>query len=190
MRLAAAARALLAGVGAIPSPDRAARALFALGLAVTAVLLLAIPYLPFQDIPNHAFILLLDQSRGSGINPYFSRPEVTSFGYLLSTWVARLLMLWFSADTTLRLMCLAGALGLPLATARLAAVLRAPWALAGILALPLSLGWPMRMGFVSFVLGQPAILMGTAAAVRFCREPRLRRGIEIACWAAIAYLLH
>ncbi len=165
-------------------------ALFAAGLAAIAVLLLALPYLPFQDIPNHAFILLLDASGGHEINPYFSRPETLSFGYLLSTWIARFLMRWVSADMTLRLMCLAGAVGLPLAAARLAAVLRIPWALAGILALPLGLGWPMRMGFVSFTLGQPIVLLGAAAALRLRREPGVRRMIELAAWGVAAYLLH
>ena len=185
-----AARAAPASEGLIPSPDRAARALFAAGLAAVAVLLLAIPYVPFQDIPNHAFILLLDASRGPEINAYFSRPEALSFGYLLSTWIARLLMRWVSADMTLRLMCLAGAVGLPLATARLASILRIPWALAGILAIPLGLGWPMRMGFVSFTLGQPIVLLGAAAAVQLRREPGWRRMVELAIWAVLAYLLH
>jgi hypothetical protein len=182
------ARTVLACAGLVPSPDREARALFAMGLAGITALLLLIPYVPFQDIPNHAFILLLDDSRE--VNPYFSRPEVTSFGYLLSNWIARALVRFFSADMTLRLMCLAGALALPLAAARLAAVLDIRWALAGILVLPLGLGWPMRMGFVSFVLGQPVVLMGAAAALRLCRQGGWRRGIELASWAIAAYLLH
>ncbi len=182
--------ALLAGVGLTPTPDRSTRALFVAGLIGTALLLLFVPCLPFQDLPNTGLVLLLDQSRGQGVNAYFRRPEVTSFGYILSVWIARLFLHWVSIDMALRWMCLAAALALPLATARLAAVLGAPWALAGILALPLGLGWPLRMGFVSFVLGQPIVLLGTAAAVLLCRERSARRMAELALWAAVAYLLH
>jgi hypothetical protein len=183
-------RALLAGVGLAPSPDRAARALFAAGLVGIALLLLFIPCVPFQDLPNTGLVMLIDHSGGEDGTPYFRRPEVTSFGYILSTWMARLLLSWLSIDATLRWMCLAAAIALPLATARLAAVLGIPWALAGILALPLGLGWPLRMGFVSFVLGQPVVLLGTAAAVLLCRERSALRMAELALWAVAAYLLH
>ena len=181
---------LLAGVGGTPSPDRAARVLFAAGLMGTTLLLLFIPCVPFQDLPNTGLVLLIDQTHGKDANPYFRRPEVTSFGYILSTWMARLLLPWLSVDLALRWMCLVAAIALPLATARLAAVLGIPWALAGILALPLGLGWPMRMGFVSFVLGQPVVLLGTAAAVLLCRERSARRLAELALWAVVAYLVH
>jgi hypothetical protein len=188
--LPGAIRALLAGIGVTPSPDRALRVLFAVGLMGTALLLLLIPIVPLQDIPNTGLIFLLDQSRGQDVNDYFRRPDVTSFGYIFSVWIARLLLPWISVDMALRWMCLAAALALPLATARLAAVLGIPWALAGILALPLGLGWPLRMGFVSFVLGQPVVLLGTAAAVLLCRERSALRMAELAVWAVVAYLLH
>ena len=188
--LPSALRALLAGMGLAPSPDRAARALFAAGLMGIALLLLFIPCVPFQDLPNTGLVLLIDHSSRDDVNAYFQRPEVTPFGYTLSVWMARLLLPWVSVDVALRWMCLVAAVALPLATARLAAVLGIPWALAGILALPLGLGWPLRMGFVSFVLGQPIVLLGTAAAVLLCRERSALRMAELALWAVAAYLLH
>jgi len=189
-RFPGAISTLLAGAGLTPSPNRAARLLFASGLLGIALLLLLIPCVPFQDLPNTGLVLLLDHSSRDDVNAYFQRPEVTPFGYTLSVWMARVLLSWVSVDVALRWMCLAAALALPLATARLAAVLGAPWELAGILALPLALGWPMRMGFVSFVLGQPVVLLGTAAAVLLCRQRSARRIAELALWAVAAYLLH
>jgi hypothetical protein len=170
--------------------ERAAWIVLAIGLAAVAALLLAVPCLPFQDLPNHALVLLLDHAPGKEINPYFIRPEVKAFGYTLSAWLGRGLLGWMSVDAVLRLLCLAAALALPLATARLAKVLGGDPAAAGILALPLALGWPMRMGFVSFVLGLPIVLMGTAAAVQLCRERTWRRAGELALWAIAAYAMH
>jgi hypothetical protein len=179
--LRGAAHRLLAAVGVAP---------FAAGLIGVAFLLLSIPYVPFQDIPNHAHLLMLDQSLGENGNAYLLRPETVSFSYTLYIWMARLLSPALSIDAVLRLMCLAAALALPLATARLAAVLGGPWALTGLLALPLGLGWPLRMGFISFALGLPAALMGTAAAVLLSRERSAPRMVELGIWAAVAYVTH
>jgi hypothetical protein len=184
------ARRLLAAVGAAPSPDRGARALFAAGLVGTAFLLLSVPYVPFQDIPNHAQLLVLDQSLGADGSAYLRRPEMVSFGYSLYVWMARLLLPGLSIDIVMRLMCLAAALALPLATARLAAVLGGPWAVTGILALPLGLGWPLRMGFISFALGLPVALLGTSGAVLLCRERGATRMAGLGFCALVAYLAH
>src|SRR5947208_16752139 len=174
----------------MPSPDRGARALLGAGLIGAALLLLSVPYLPFQDIPNHAQLLILDQSLEEDGNAYLRRPETVAFSYTLYVWIARLLSPALPIDGVLRLMCLAAALALPLATARLAAVLGGPWALTGILALPLGLGWPLRMGFISFALGLPVALMGAAAAVLVCRERSALRLAGLGVWAVVAYMTH
>jgi len=179
-------------LGVALSPDRAARLLFSTGLATVAFLLLTIPYVPFQDIPNHAQILSIDRAWSEGANPYLRRPEIDSIGYSLYVWISRLTSPLLSVDSALRLMCLVAAIGLPLATARLAGVLGGPAALTGLLALPLGLGWPLRMGFVSFAIGLPCALMGAAHAVLIGRDPPPGRRalIGLGVWGALAYVAH
>jgi len=171
-------------------PLRAEILLLAGGLCAAVLLLWGIPYLPFQDVPNHALLLAYDRGLGPGGNPWLTRPETLSFGYTLYLWVARLLAPVLSIDGVLRLLAILAVLGLPLATARLAAVCGAPWALAGILTLPFALGWPLRMGLISFVLGVPLALLGASSAVLLCRAPSARRAAGLALLAVLAWLAH
>jgi hypothetical protein len=165
-------------------------ALFAIGLAAAAALLFGIPYLPFQDLPSHALLLTYDRMLGPQGNAWLERPESVSFGYTMYVWVARFCAPVLSIDGVLRLLAVAAVLGLPLATARLAAVLGVPWALAGLLALPFALGWPLRMGLLSFVLGVPLALVSAACAVRACRASSARAVAGLAIASAAAYVTH
>ena len=164
--------------------------LLAAGLAAAALLLLTLPYLPFQDLPNHAVLLNYDRTLGAQGNAWLQRPSFVSFGYTAYIWYARLLAPVLSVDAALRLLLVIAVLALPLATARLAAVLGAPAALSGLLALPFALGWPLRMGLVSFVLGVPLALLCAASAVLLCRRPSRGRAAVLALEGAAAYLTH
>jgi hypothetical protein len=162
----------------------------AVGLCLAGLLLLGIPYLPFQDLPNHALLLTYDRTLGASGNAWLERPSDLAFGYTLYLWIARALAPVLSVDSVLRLLSVLAVAALPLATARLAAVLGAPAALAGILALPFALGWPLRMGLVSFVLGVPLALLCAASAVVACRSASKRTLAGLALGGAAAYLAH
>jgi hypothetical protein len=171
-------------------PPRAEVLLLSGGLCAAALLLAGVPYLPFQDIPNHALLLSYDRGLGAGGNAWLTRPEMFSFGYTLYIWIARLLAPVLSIDGVLRFLAILAVTALPLATARLAAVLGAPWAIAGILTLPFALGWPLRMGLLSFVIGVPLSLLGASSAVLLCRAPSARRAAGLALLAALTWLAH
>ena len=172
------------------APSRAEVYLLGGGICAAALLLAGVPYLPFQDIPNHALLLAYDRGLGPEGNRWLTRPETFSFGYTLYIWIARLLAPVLSVDSVLRLLAILAVAGLPLSTARLAAVLGAPWAVAGILALPFALGWPLRMGLLSFVIGVPLSLLCASTAVLLCRAPSARRAAGLALLAALAWLAH
>ncbi|HET8948462.1 MAG TPA: hypothetical protein VFQ07_15895 [Candidatus Polarisedimenticolia bacterium] len=181
------------------APLRAEISTLAVGLCLAGLLLLGIPYLPFQDVPNHALLLTYDRELAATGNAWLERPSDLAFGYSLYVWIARALAPVLSIDAVLRLLAILAVTALPLATARLAAVLGAPAALAGILSLPFALGWPLRMGLISFVLGVPLALLCAAAAVVVCRSPPAlpqERGAPIgsllglAFGGAAAYLAH
>jgi hypothetical protein len=179
------------------APPRAEGSVLAIFLCLAGLLLLGIPYLPFQDLPNHALLLSYDRLLGASGNAWLERPSDVAFGYTLYIWIARALAPVLSIDSVLRLLAIAAVAALPLATARLAAVLGAPAALAGILALPFALGWPLRMGLLSFVLGVPLALLCAASAVTVCRSPPARPGAAairslagLAIGCTVAYLAH
>src|SRR5436190_9537138 len=173
-----------------PAPPRAEGSVLAAGLCLAGLLLVGLPYLPFQDLPNHALLLTYDRALGASGNAWLERPPGLAFGYTLYIWIARGLAPVLSIDSVLRLLSILAVAGLPLATARLAAVLGAPAALAGILALPFALGWPLRMGLLSFVLGVPLALLCAASAVVLCRSASKRTLAGLALGGATAYLAH
>ena len=173
--------------------------MLAVGLCLAALLLLGIPYLPFQDVPNHALLLTYDRELAASGNAWLQRPSDLAFGYTLYIWMARALAPVLSIDSVLRLLAILAVAALPLATARLASVLGAPAALAGILSLPFALGWPLRMGLISFVLGVPLALLCVAAAVGVCRTGRsverksgasIRACLGLAIGGVLTYMAH
>src|SRR6185295_12194730 len=185
------------------APLRAEGSILAVGLCLAGLLLLGIPYLPFQDVPNHALLLTYDRELAAAGNAWLQRPSDLAFGYTLYIWIARALAPLLSIDSVLRLLAILAVAALPLATARLAAVLGAPAALAGILSLPFALGWPLRMGLISFVLGVPLALFCAAEAVRVCRTRNvagggvaggkgasIRIGLGLAIAGAVTYMAH
>ena len=164
--------------------------LFSAGLASAALLLVTLPYLPFQDLPNHALLLTYDRTLGPDGNAWLQRPAFVSLGYTAYIWATRLLAPFLSVEEVLELLAAIAVVALPLATARLAAVLGAPGALAGLLVLPFALGWPLRMGLLAFVLGVPLALLAAASAVLLCRRPTVARAATLAIECGAAYLTH
>jgi len=172
-------------------PDWFLRALIVAALVVTAMLTMRVSYPPFQDFPNQLHVLTLDRAIDiPEISHYFQRPEHFVYGYSLCSLLNRASSGWISESTALRLMFVLAALGFPLGVAWVARAVGGNTLWACLLALPLALSWPVKMGFVQFSLGLAAALFGIAAAIRAARDPRLIRGLELACWISLTYMAH
>jgi hypothetical protein len=136
------------------------------GIAGLALLLLSLERLPFQDVPNLAQMLTLDRALRAGHASADFRPaDVTVVGASLNVWLARTLVRPLPPDAALRALFLLAALGVPLAAAWLARTVGAPAAWAGLLACPLALSWPLRIGLLSYTLGVPLALLFVAAVL-------------------------
>ncbi|HEY3447825.1 MAG TPA: hypothetical protein VGK67_15825 [Myxococcales bacterium] len=152
-----------AGEGGTPAPAPACspaerRALFitlAAMLGATAAWLWSLPYLPFQDVPNHLHVLKLANAVADGRPVEGMRArDFFVFGYSAYFWVGRVLRHVFTAEQTLGAEVVFAAMALPaslmLVARRLGSAAHAGW-----LALPLALSWPLRMGFVPYALALP-----------------------------------
>jgi hypothetical protein len=158
-------------------------------LAVTWVLVTP-RYLPFQDIPNHVHLLEIDRDLDAPTT-YLARSDIHTLGYSLYIWVSRLSAPLLSAQAVLRLLVVVTALATPLAAGAIARALglSAPWAI--LLALPLALSWPTRVGLVPFALAIPPALFAVAAALRDDgRRRKSRVYLEVASFATLTYLAH
>ncbi len=165
----------------------------ALGLAAILGVLATTPYLPFQDVPNHLRGLQLARAlRAGATSDYFVLPGRMVFAYSLHVRIDELLAPLLSADATIRLVIMLGAL-LPLAVAFLARRLGASATWAGVLALPTALSWPVQMGFLAYALGLPFVFVAAALAIDACDPARSdrRRGLAavgVAVALALGYL--
>jgi hypothetical protein len=148
-------------------------------------------YLPFQDIPNHVHILEIDRDLDAP-TAYLVRSDIHTLGYSLYIWIGRLCAPLLSAGAVLRLLVVTTALATPLAAGAVARALgiSASWAI--LLALPLALSWPMRVGLVPYALAIPFALLATAAAVADEGRPRGAPWLRVAVviFATLTYLAH
>ena len=164
----------------------------AIAVALSAVtwVLVTPRYLPFQDIPNHVHLLEIDRDLDAPTT-YLVRSDIHTLGYSLYIWLSRLSAPLLSASAVLRLLVMMTALATPLAAGAVARALgiSAPWAV--LLALPLALSWPTRVGLVPYALAIPPALLATAAALRDegpRRAPWAR--LLLAFFATLTYLAH
>lgn len=162
-----------------------------IALAAVVALITRVSYPPFQDFPNQLHILTLDRAIDTPeVERYFQRPPYFVFGYSLTSLLGRAGDGWIPEATALRLLFLVAALGFPFGVAWLARVVGADWRWAALLALPLALSWPLKMGFIQFSLGLAITLFAIAAAVRTVREPGPRQAMALALWTCLAYMSH
>jgi hypothetical protein len=184
-----------------PSPDASVSpvtstfgieyALLAGGLAAIAVTLSVCAYLPFQDLPNHIAVLALDQKlRGTSGQAFLVPAPGITFGYSMAVEIARLASPPLSVASVVRVLCIASALGIPLATLWLARVSGSPPGWAALLALPLAISWPLRVGMLPYVLALPFVVLGLAAAIWAGRDGRARTVLALAACAVACYLAH
>jgi len=166
-----------------------------IGFALTALVLIIPRYLPFQDLPNHALVLALARAlRKSGPTTYLELPDFRVWGYSLYVGIDRVLARALSADATARIMIVAAALALPIAVSRLATRLGGRASVALALALPIALCWPVRMGFVPYIIGLAFLLALAVALVDLLSDlpaQRLRRSfLFVLAFALLCYLSH
>lgn len=164
---------------------------FWIGLMAMAAVLGALRYLPFQDVPNHTQLLLVDRAlTEAALRPYYQRPDHWVCCYGLCTAISRWTAPWLTVDAVVRWLFVASAVGLPLAVARLAAALEIPAGTAGLLSLPLGLSFPLAMGFLPYVVGLPLALLAATAALEASRDRQPLRWAELTVWLVLSYWAH
>jgi hypothetical protein len=160
------------------------------GIAVVAVALGLLHYLPFQDLPNHELVLKIGRALRAGeTSRFYELPRATILGYTLHARLDQLLAPLLSTEASVHLQAILAAAGLPLAVGWLARRAGAPAGWAALLALPLMLSWPLRLGLLAYALGQPLVFVAAAEAVHAARTgSRLALvGLALAllgCWMA------
>jgi hypothetical protein len=172
--------------------------LLAAGLVAIAVTLLVCPYVPFQDLPNHIEILAKDpQLRSGQANEFLVPAPGITFGYSLVVETARLVGPLLGAVAVVRLLCIASAVGIPLGSYLLASAAGTASAesasVAGwtaLLALPLAISWPLRIGLLPYALALPFVVVGLAAAIWTGHDERSRTVLALAACAVASYLAH
>ena len=170
----------------------------AAGLAAVVVTLWTCRYVPFQDLPNHIQVLALDSRlRGGHEAAFLAAAPGATFGYSLVVETARLLGPLFGIAAVVRLLCIASALGMPLASLGLARAcvtktesdaFPAIWA--ALLALPLAISWPLRIGLLPYAVALPFVVLGLASAIWTAHDGRRRTVVALAACAVTTYLAH
>jgi len=172
---------------------RSERAIAAVLLAAGAAPFWAGRFLPFLDLPQHlglaAVVSRYRDPAAAFARTYLVRAGVTPYwGYYGSMWLlGRALPL----ELANRLLFSAYAVGLPLAAAFLLASFRRDprWA---VFTLPVVFSTNLFLGFASFLLSLPLVLLALGLAERHLAAPRFRPGtaLGLAVTAALAFLFH
>ena len=159
------------------------------GLVAVAVTLLSLRHLPLQDFPAHAFLVELDRHVGPS-NELYERPEPRIWGYSLVYLATRAWLSFLSPEAALEVIVLLSAVLLPLSAASLARAAGSHGSWAGVLALPLALSWPLKIGFIPYNAGLVLALFALSAALRLQREPSATHLLAYAGGLLAAYLAH
>lgn len=166
-------------------------ALVTAGLLAVVLCLALCAFLPFQDVPNHAKVLALDEAlRGGEVSKYLEPRPGLAFGYSLVVHLSRLASPIVGTAGVVRIVCILSAIGIPLATAALARASGGSPSWGAFLALPLALSWPLRVGLVPYVVALPFVVLGVAAALWAGEGGLRRRALALAGCSAAAYLAH
>jgi hypothetical protein len=158
--------------------------------AMLLAALLASPYLPMVDFPQHAaqiaVWLRLD-------DPAFSYSKLFELNlrtpYLTAYVAARLLASLIGVMAALKLVVWASAVLHLVAFSRLVRRLGHP-AWLGLLGLPLGLGYPFYFGVVSFAAAVPFALFAITAAFDHRERASSRSGVMLAAWLCFTLVSH
>jgi hypothetical protein len=162
----------------------------AIGLIAVAALAAGWRHPPFQDFPNHLHVLEAARALRSGRQiPSIELARAVPYGYSLFAWFARAVEPC-SAEMAIRILLACSAIATPLAVAALARAAGADFVWAAILALPLALSWPLRMGFIAYVVALPCGLGMVAAVLADLARPCAAMFAATAGLAVLAYLGH
>ena len=164
-----------------------------LSLTGIGIYLLALRFIPFQDIPAHTHIFLLDQTLAEHTGNYLTRPDHLVFCYNLYIWMFRLGAPLISADTMIHIQTAISALSVPLSLMFLAASVPANSSrttMCGLLALPICFSWPLKMGFIPFALGVPLVFISIGIAIRASAKDSPGYYLALALTIVTCYCAH
>lgn len=167
--------------------------LLCLSLTGIGVFLLTLRFQPFQDVPAHMHLFSLDQSLLDHPDSYLAKPGHQIFSYNLYIWLFRMGAPWISADAMIHIQVAISALLVPLSLMFLARSANASPSQAttcGLMALPIGLSWPLKMGFIPFALGVPLVFVSIGIAMRTCRKDSPRYYAALALTIIICYCAH
>ncbi len=113
-----------------------------------------------------------------------------TFGYSAVVEIARVAGPLLGTAAVVRVLCIACALGIPLGSWWLARAAGSPPGWAAVLALPLAISWPLRVGLLPYALALPLVALGLAAAIWAGRDERARTVLALAACAVACYMAH
>ncbi|MFO0676162.1 MAG: hypothetical protein U0169_06490 [Polyangiaceae bacterium] len=161
------------------------------GALALVALFVVVPTLPFQDLPQHDLVLRASRAlREGATSPFLEVSPHVTFAYSGYLRLARLVDPLVGTGASLTLVTAAGAFLLPFAVARLAQVTGGSAAWAFVMALPLTLAWHVRMGFVAYSLGLDTAIFWIAATKAYVDRPSRPRGAAVVLLAIATYLGH
>jgi hypothetical protein len=162
----------------------------AVGAVGLAAAILLPERLPFVDFPQHVALLARWTHAGDPAWGVPVRFEVQlGTPYVLGYAAAYLLAPAFGDELALRVVMLAGILGLPAATYLVLRVYYRPSELC-LAAVPVGLSWVVYMGFFPFVVALPFALIGIALARRVTVTGRRREAVALAVVCVVALAAH
>ena len=158
-------------------------------LAGCGAFFIFLPQLPFQDFPQHAKILELSQALGEN-HGYLEKPDRIIFSYNLYVWLYKAVSAYLLPGEYLRWLLIITGLAIPLSLFLVLRAVGRRGAWAAILATPLIFSWPLKIGFIPYLLGIPFVFLSMAAMVQVCRSPGLKTHMALAGCLLFAYLSH
>src|SRR5262249_11093738 len=150
-----------------------------------------IPYLPLQDYPQQVRMLSQQRTFHPGeVTDYFRVKTDLIFGYSLYRVLDRIWAPVLAPDQSLRVTFIVCFLAFLLAVWRLAERLEVSPGLATLLACPLALSCPFRLGLAPFMLGFPCALLALSEAIVILEKPSVSPTIRLALFLALAHMAH
>ncbi len=167
-------------------PLRAWRTAPWVALALSGLGLVALPVLPFQDLPNHQQVLSIARLAAHEPVAGFVRQDTVAIGYSLYVWLTRALSALVSERLALALVVACAAVALPASLVFVAHRARLPGSSALWLTVPLVLCWPLKMGFAPYLLALPLLLLWFGLLL----DEGRRRWLLAATCLTLSYLAH
>lgn len=161
------------------------------GMMAMAIVFVGSARLPFQDIPHHELALRLGRAiANGGTSSYLDTAPHSAFAYSLYIHLTNLLAGVAGSEGALAIVASMAALTLPFAVATFAHTCGGSPRWAFVLAMPLALGWHVRMGYVPYSLGVDGAVFWMAAARVLAEKPTPKAATATLVAALVTYLGH